>query len=112
MCKVYLPSVFECFIQVAAVDGSVLLRFEVDDLKKAQCLETLFEFEFVRLDCDFIQGIKKKAELPVASFKIDIYTVRCDADEINVYSQKEESLLAHYFHRQSHTIDLIISHQD
>jgi len=112
VCKVYLPSVFECFIQVAAVDGSVLLRFEVDDLKKAQCLETLFEFEFVRLDCDFIQGIKKKAELPVASFKIDIYTVRCDADEINVYSQKEESLLAHSFHRQSHTIDLIISHQD
>ena len=112
MCKVYLPSVFECFIQVAAVDGSVLLRFEVDDLKKAQCLETLFEFEFVRLDCDFIQGIKKKAELPVASFKIDIYTVRCDADEINVYSQKEESLLAHSFHRQSRTIDLIISHQD
>ena len=44
MCKVYLPSVFECFIQVAAVDGSVLLRFEVDDLKEAQCLETSFEF--------------------------------------------------------------------
>ena len=112
MCKVYLPSVFECFIQVAAVDGSVLLRFEVDDLKEAQCLETSFEFAFVGPDCDFIQGIKKKAELPVASFKIDIYTVRCDADEINVYSQKEESLLAHSFHRQSHTIDLIISHQD
>ena len=76
VCKVYLPSDFECFIQVAAVDGSALLWFEVDDLKEAQCLETLFEFEFVRLDCDFIQGIKKKAELPVASFKIDIYSLK------------------------------------
>ena len=76
MCKVYLPSVFECFIQVAAVDGSVLLRFEVDDLKEAQCLETSFEFAFVGPDRDFIQGIKKKAELPVASFKIDIYSLK------------------------------------
>ena len=75
MCKVYLPSDFECFIQVAAVDGSALLWFVADDLKEAQCLET-FEFEFARLDSDFIQGIKKKAELPVASFKIDIYSLK------------------------------------
>ena len=101
VCKVYLPSDFECFIQVAAVDGSALLWFEVDDLKEAQCLETLFEFEFVRLDCDFIQAIKNKKP----------NTVRCDADEINVYSQ-EDSLLAHSFHRQLHKIDLIISYQD
>ena len=76
MCKVYLPIDFECFIQVAAVDGSALLWFEVDDLKEAQCLETFFEFKFVRLDSDFIEGIKKKAELPVASFKIDIYSLK------------------------------------
>ena len=53
-----------------------MLRFEVDDLKEAQCLETSFEFAFVGPDCDFIQGIKKKAELPVASFKIDIYSLK------------------------------------
>ena len=56
--------------------GTVLPRFEVDDLKEAQCLKTSFEFAFVGPDCDFIQGIKKKAELPVASFKIDIYSLK------------------------------------